>query len=87
VPPLLVRITDLKKAPKKSPNLLENGSQEPTYYNVALSLSLSLSLGVKSRLLATLESRLENRNIQQHKDCKEKKFFFFNKRKKHAETH
>jgi hypothetical protein len=83
VPPLLVRITDLKKAPKKSPNLLENGSQEPTYYNVAL----SLSLGVKSRLLATLESRLENRNIQQHKDCKEKKFFFFNKRKKHAETH
>jgi hypothetical protein len=40
-PLLLVRITDLKKAPKKSPNLLENGSQETTYYNVVLSLSLS----------------------------------------------
>jgi hypothetical protein len=47
-PLLLVRITDLKKAPKKSLNLLENGSQETTYYNVASSLSLSLSLSVSS---------------------------------------
>jgi hypothetical protein len=88
VPPLLVRITDLKKAPKKSPILLENGSQEPTYYNVASSLSLSLSLSRCQVQVACYSGVPTGKQKHPtHKDCKEKKFFFFNKRKKHAETH